>query len=234
VTSARSQSNQQINSIIVDENRFDPLVVYYRVKLLREELRKRAAGAATPILNKSEFSKIEIQLPSLNLQRRIASILGAYDDLIEVNRRRIALLEEIAQRLFEEWFIRFRFPGHERHAISDTPDAPLPEGWRRVTLGEVAEVNKNTIRPQNAPAQIGYVDISSVSRGEVQKVEWMSFADAPSRARRRVRDGSIIWSTVRPNRRSYALLHNPSEDLVVSTGFAVIDAHSISAAYLYH
>jgi type I restriction enzyme, S subunit len=89
-TSRHSQSNQQINSIIVDETRFDPLFVYYRAKLLKEELKQRAAGAATPILNKTSFSEIQVRLPPLQSQRRISSILGAYDDLIEINRRRIA------------------------------------------------------------------------------------------------------------------------------------------------
>ena len=65
-------------------------------------------------------------------QRRIASILGAYDDLIEVNRRRIATLEEMARRLFDEWFVRFRFPGHEGHSIIETANGDTPDvdgGW---------------------------------------------------------------------------------------------------------
>lgn len=82
----------------------------------------------------------EVRVPPLETQRRIASILGAYDDLIEVNRRRIAVLEEMARGLFEEWFVRFRFPGHEAVPILDTPDGPLPEGWRRAALNEIAEV----------------------------------------------------------------------------------------------
>lgn len=81
----------------------------------------------------------EISVPSLPMQRRIASILGTYDDLIDVNQRRIALLEKMSSRLFEEWFVRFRFPGHESHQIVETPDGQLPEGWRRTTIGEAAQ-----------------------------------------------------------------------------------------------
>jgi len=176
----------------------------------------------------------EFERPPLPIQRRIASILGVYDDLIEVNRRRIALLEKMAWRLFEEWFVHFRFPGHEGHTMIKSPNGLIPKGWRYARLDEVADVNNDTIGAANVPAQIYYVDISSVSRGEVQKFELMNFSDAPGRARRRVQDGSVIWSTVRPNRRSYALIHNPSQDLVVSTGFAVLDAREVSAAYLYH
>ncbi len=112
----------------MDEGRFDPLFVYYYARLLRDELKSRAAGAATPILNKSAFSQIEIRAPDLSLQRRIASILSAYDDLIEVNRRRIALLEKMAGRLFEEWFVR----SGGQH--SDT------SGWEAVTVGHLGQV----------------------------------------------------------------------------------------------
>src|SRR6266699_6581356 len=99
------------------------------MRVMREQLKSRAAGAATPILNKSAFSAISIDVPPLPIQRRIASVLGAYDDLIEVNRRRIALLEEMTLGLFEEWFVRFRFPGHETVPIAETPDGLLPGGW---------------------------------------------------------------------------------------------------------
>lgn len=82
-------------------------------------------------------NSFEFDLPPLETQRRIAGILGAYDDLIEVNRRRIAVLEEMARGLFTEWFTRLRFPGHEDVAIEDTPEGPLPAGWVIATLGEL-------------------------------------------------------------------------------------------------
>lgn len=140
MTGTKSQSNQQINSVIVDQSRFDPLFVYYSLRLMRDELRKRAAGAATPILNKSAFSDLTIEVPSFVDQRRIASILGAYDDLIEVNRRRIALLEEMARRLFEEWFVRFRFPGHDGHSMVKTAEHSIPKGWEVGVLGDLLEL----------------------------------------------------------------------------------------------
>lgn len=97
-------------------------------------------GATIKHLPGEQLAKVEVRLPPLPTQRRIASILGAYDDLIEVNRRRIAVLEEMARGLFEEWFVRFRFPGHEAVPILDTPDGPLPEGWHYAALNEIAEV----------------------------------------------------------------------------------------------
>ncbi len=173
-------------------------------------------------------------MPPLETQRRIASILGAYDDLIEVNRRRIAVLEEMARGLFEEWFVRFRFPGHEAVSIIDTPDGPLPEGWRRDTLANVAAINAASLRPANAPSEIGYIDISSVSPGRIDTINHMPFVEAPGRARRIVTDGSILWSNVRPNRRSFAVVLDPTPEIVASTGFTVLDARETSFAYLYH
>lgn len=78
----------------------------------------------------------KIELPPIRSQRRIASILSAYDDLIENNRRRIQLLEQAARLLYKEWFVHLRFPGYERAKIIDG----VPEGWERKTLGEIADI----------------------------------------------------------------------------------------------
>jgi type I restriction enzyme S subunit len=83
------------------------------------------------------FRQAHIPVPPIPIQRRIASILGAYDDLIEVNRRRIAVLEEMARRLFDEWFVHFRFPGHEGHRMVETEHGVLPEGWEWANLESV-------------------------------------------------------------------------------------------------
>lgn len=97
-------------------------------------------GATIKHLPGEQLAKVEVDLPAIETQQRIAAILGAYDDLIEVNRRRVAVLEEMARGLFEEWFVRFRFPGREAVPILDTPDGPLPEGWRWENLYDAAEV----------------------------------------------------------------------------------------------
>jgi type I restriction enzyme, S subunit len=86
--------------------------------LSNARLNRHAGGSAQPLLTQSRLKPLRFAVPSLTTQRRVASILGAYDDLIEVNRQRIALLEEITRRLFEEWFVRFRFPGHENHLVN--------------------------------------------------------------------------------------------------------------------
>ena len=79
------------------------------------------------------------ELPQRDAQFRVAAILAAYDDLIENNTRRIAILEEMARALYQEWFVHFRFPGHEHVPLVDLPLGPIPEGWEVASLGEACE-----------------------------------------------------------------------------------------------
>ncbi len=87
ITANKSVTNQQINAVIVDDEQHSPLFVYYNLYGRRTELREMAGGAAQPILNKTDFSKLTIALPTLPEQREIAAILGALDDKIELNWR---------------------------------------------------------------------------------------------------------------------------------------------------
>ena len=94
-------------------------------------------GAAIPQLTVPMVKKIKVQLPPVYYQRRIASILSAYDNLIENNNRRIRLLEQMAENLYKEWFVRFRFPGHEKAEFENG----LPKGWSLKNLFDVADVS---------------------------------------------------------------------------------------------
>ena len=162
------------------------------------------------------------------VQKRIADILSAYDDLIENNRRRIQLLEQAARLLYKEWFVHLRFPGHEHVKITDG----VPEGWERVTLGKVATVNRASLGGKYH-GEIEYIDISSVATGIINETTFYPFEFAPGRARRIVQHGDIIWSCVRPNRRSHAVIWRPANNLVASTGFAVLSPIDIPTSYLY-
>jgi type I restriction enzyme S subunit len=194
----------------------------------------QAIGATLPNLNTSILRSVPITYPEIHIQRKIALIISAYDDLIENNTRRIAILEEMARALYREWFVRFRFPGHEGAPLVESEIGPIPEGWEVVSLADIADVNARSIRADKAPAEITYVDIASVSTGQIDKMEHLRFTAAPGRARRVVQHGDIIWSTVRPNRRSYSLIINPPAELIVSTGFAVIGAVRVPYTYLYY
>ena len=118
----------------VNTNKVIPYFLYSSLK--RFDIQALNTGAAVPSMTFDKYYGIKIELPDLKTQKRIASILSAYDDLIETNRKQIKLLEEAAQRLYKEWFVDFRFPGHENVKIVDG----VPEGWEKVPLGDVAPI----------------------------------------------------------------------------------------------
>jgi len=201
--------------------------------LVQARLNARATGATVAGIKQSELREVLLPLYPLATQRHIASILSAYDDLIENNTRRIAILEEMARRIYEEWFVRFRFPGHDQVQKVASELGLIPEGWRVGSLGEAAAINARSIRPADAPLEILYIDIASVVPGAITQKQPYRFSEAPGRARRVVGHGDVIWSCVRPNRRSYALILQPEPALIASTGFAVLSAKSVPYSYLY-
>ena len=105
--SRSSVTNQQINTIAVDESRFNAEFVYYDLSVRQQELKAAASGSATPILNKGHFSGFEISVPPRATQDKIAEILGRLDDKIAVNRRINQTLEAMAQAIFKSWFVDF-------------------------------------------------------------------------------------------------------------------------------
>ncbi len=111
----------------------DPRFVYYKLKTLNLEM--FSSGASIPTLNRNNLDNLIVSIPEVEQQKRIASILSAYDDLIENNLRRIKLLEESARLLYKEWFVRLRFPGYEHTRIIEG----VPEGWEIVKFGEICE-----------------------------------------------------------------------------------------------
>jgi uncharacterized protein YkwD len=116
----------------------DPRFAYYFLKTM--QLETYDAGASNPTLNRNHIHTLPIHYPSLPLQRKIASVLSAYDDLIENNTRRIEILEEMVQVIYREWFVHFRFPGHEKVQMVDSELGPIPEGWSVKKVSEVASV----------------------------------------------------------------------------------------------
>jgi type I restriction enzyme S subunit len=107
--------------------------VYYFLHTI--DFRRFDVGNSNPTLNRNHIHDLQIRIPPPPIQHTIAEILSSYDDLIENNRRRMALLEQAARHLYEEWFVRLRFPGHEHAKIANG----FPTGWDRKRIGEVAE-----------------------------------------------------------------------------------------------
>jgi type I restriction enzyme S subunit len=103
------------------------------------QIRSMGSGATVEHMRVPDCEKLTLRLPPIAVQQRIASILSAYDDLIENNTRRIAILEEMARRIYEEWFVRFRFPGHEGVRMVESELGLVPEGWTIEVVEDVTE-----------------------------------------------------------------------------------------------
>lgn len=108
-----------------------PRFVYYFLTYFSMD--KHGGGAAVPTLNRNSLSGIIIRVPDIVTQKRIADVLSAYDDLIENNKNQIKLLEEATMRLYQEWIVNHRFPGHEKIKVING----VPEGWEMKEIGEL-------------------------------------------------------------------------------------------------
>lgn len=205
----------------------NPRYVYYFLKTMH--LEQYNAGAGVPTLNQNHLHSLKINVHEKEDQRRIASILSAYDNLIENNNKRIRLLEQMAENLYKEWFVRFRFPGHETVEMENG----LPKGWKYYLIRNLCEINKKTISSKNKSVLIHYLDTSSITDNCITGYEDYILEDAPSRARRMVKHNSIVFSTVRPNLRHLGIIKNPEDNTIVSTGFAVFDCKCQIANIIY-
>ena len=157
-TSKPSFTNQQLNSIIVDQALYEPIYIYYLLKTYITHVKHLNAGSASgrENVNKSSFGNLEIEVHELPIQRKIAGILSAYDDLIENNTRRIEILEEMARSIYCEWFVKFRFPGHEQVQMVDSELGLIPEGWEVKHLPDICSKVIDGTHDSPKPVNEGY------------------------------------------------------------------------------
>jgi type I restriction enzyme, S subunit len=219
----------------------DPNVVNSRFLMYRlaaDDLQARMAemstGSTVPHLNMADIRQFPLPpLPSLADQRRIAGVLGTLDDLIEINERRMELLEDLARSLYREWFVQFRFPGYTPGVDGRNKAGFVPDGWTLSNLGDIASVNPVTLKSSDLPDLFHYLDIGTLKVGRMGTPSILKVVNAPGRARRQVQDGDVVWGMVRPNRRAHALVHDPPTDLIASTGLAVLRPETVPSSFLF-
>ena len=125
----------------LDRKRALPMFYYYYFKSPLSPMASIVSQCAQAGIRGSDLQELNVIFPPLYIQNKIAQILSYYDDLIENNQKQIKLLEEAAQRLYKEWFIDLRFPGHENVKIVDG----VPEGWKKVFLGGICTLKKDAV-----------------------------------------------------------------------------------------
>lgn len=133
---------QRLMSYRVDEAKLDNYFLLYSLMGddLQGQIRSLGSGSTVEHMRVGDAENLEICLPPLDLQKHIGNILAVYDDLILHNTRRIQILEEMAQRIYEEWFVNFRFPGHEDVEMVESELGPIPKGWEVTGLAESCDI----------------------------------------------------------------------------------------------
>ena len=134
----------------------------------KQAIISKGVGSTVAHLRVPECENIEIKVPDLDAQHRIADILSAYDDLIENNQKQIKLLEEAAQRLYKEWFVDLRFPGHENTKIVDG----VPEGWSKSAVGNICKLRKVVITPDKIESNTPYIGLEHMPRNDICLSTW--------------------------------------------------------------
>ncbi|MFA9459012.1 restriction endonuclease subunit S [Halalkalibacter sp. AB-rgal2] len=195
------------------------------------EIDKQIIGSTQKALTIQSIKEMEIEIPPLEIQSKVVEILDNITNKIELNIHLNQTLEEMAMTLYKHWFVDFGPFQDEKFIEAELGKIPI--GWKIVNLKDVADINKRNIKSDFPYEKIQYIDISSVYQGKLENYTEYVFSDAPSRAKRLVNSGDVIWSTVRPNRKSFLYIYNPYENTVVSTGFAVLTPVKIPSTFLY-
>ena len=214
----------------------DGSYVYHHVmtQQFADYLEKATTGQAYPAVRPADVTNFVLPIPSLPEQRAIAAVLDSIDDAIERTQAVIAATGQLRDPLLHQLLTR-GIPGWHTEWKEVPGLGTIPADWEVVRLGEVAEVNRSNWDPAEG-STILYLDLPAVDApGVLSAPRELDAADTPSRARRRVRSGDILVSTVRPKLRGFARVSKAPKNLVASTGFAVVSPGlKANGSFAYH
>ena len=161
--------SQRLFCIRANPNIIQPRFLFYLFNspLVRKQIDLRATGTTVLGIRQPDLREVPIVIPPLPTQHKIAAVLSAYDDLIENNTRRIEILEEMAQAIYREWFVEFRFPGHEGVEMVESELGLIPQGWEVKSLGDVTSVitkgtTPTTLGQQFTSEGINFIKVQSI------------------------------------------------------------------------
>ena len=182
-------------AILRPNDRIEPEYLYYSMKSRNfyHWADSVAIGAAQRTVTLGQLREKTIELPPLPVQNRIAGVLSAYDKLIENNRRQIKLLEEAAQRLYKEWFVDLRFPGHETTPIHNG----VPEGWKRTTVGKICELIRDSSRPDERNESTMYIGLEHMPKNSIC-LNMYGDVSSVTGSKLNFRKNDILFGKIRP------------------------------------
>jgi type I restriction enzyme S subunit len=209
---------QRLFALRADRSKLDGRFLSYllRSPQVRHRLRARATGTTAQGIRQAELVRVQVEIPPLPEQRRIASILGSLDDKIELNRRMNRTLESIARAIFKSWFVDFdpvrkKMEGKTGGELGLPPSlaalfpnrliesklGELPEGWAVGCLGDVALQVRDTVRPEDIPKDLAYFGLEHLPRRSIALAEWSDASDIAS-SKSRFAKGDILFGRLRP------------------------------------
>ena len=178
------------------------------------------------------FCDMQLPIPTIQKQREIVAEYNTIQNRIKLNEQLIQKLEETAQAIYREWFVEFEFPDEDGKPYKtnggdmvwcEELGNEVPKGWIVGKLGSILECNPETLSSNDNFKSILYLDTSNITNNRINELQELDLEndEIPSRARRKVKDNDIIFSTVRPALKHFGIIKNLPENLIVSTGFAV-------------
>jgi type I restriction enzyme, S subunit len=214
---------------------YDAKFIFYT--LFRDDffdhMMRGSKGTKMPRGDKNQILDFLIPDFDLSTQQKTANFLSVLDAKIELNNRINAELEAMAKTLYDYWFVQFDFPNEANKPYKTSGGAmvwnedlkrEIPEGWNVGELKSICNANQHQLNSSSNFSYVNYLDTSNITKNQIDNVILIDDLknNLPSRAKRIVKKNDIIYSTVRPNQEHYGIIKEPVENMIVSTGFAVI------------
>ena len=190
-------------------------------------------GTAQPKLSQANLKAIRLSLPPYQIQHKIAAVLSAYDDLIENNTRRIKILEDMAGTIYRQWFVEFRFPGHENLPMVESELGLIPEGWEVVAASEAISINSKTSVPRDTRKP--FVPMKSATEHSMLITE---VEERTGSSGAKFKNGDTLFARITPcleNGRTGFVQFLPSDDVIAlgSTEFIVLRSKTLNPYFVY-
>lgn len=233
---------------VPDKTKVNSYFVKYYIDYIKREMQSISQGTTQDNLSLDKIRTFKLRIPEKKIIDEITNVLLTYDKLIENNNRRIAILEDMAQSIYREWFVKFRFPGHEDIKLIDSPLGEIPEGWEVKPVGELLEFDIGGGWGKEAPdekhTEPGYVirgtDLQDVWQGDIDSVSFRYHTKSNIR-NRRLNENDIIFeasggSKGQPVGRTgivtKELLKHIGRDLICASFCKIVRAKSTELSYL--
>lgn len=220
---------------VKDSNELDPeyLMMWFRRPEFDRYARFKSHGSAREIFDWEEMCNTLLPVPHIDKQREIVKEYNTIQNRINLNNQLIQKLEETAQAIYREWFVEFEFPDENGNPYKSSGremvwneelGKEIPKDWDVGKLRDIIECNPETLSSKDSYRSILYLDTSNITNNRINELQELDLEndEIPSRARRKVKYNDIVFSTVRPALKHYGIIKNLPENLIVSTGFAVL------------